>query len=54
MKNFTCDKLKECLAKKQWEKLGEAKEVEVMAKDFTELMIEALDEGAPLKRFKCI
>ncbi len=52
MKNFTNDGWKECLPKKEWEKLGETEDVEKMAKEFTEIIVEALDECAPVKRFK--
>ena len=52
MKNFTKEGWTECLAQKRWEKIGETEEVEEMAKIFTEITKEALDEYAPIKKFK--
>ena len=52
MKDFTTNKWKECLVKKGWEKLAETEDIEKMTKNFTEMIVEAMDECAPMKRFK--
>ena len=52
MKNFTEQRWKECLVRKNWEKLAETKDIEQMTKDLTELITEALDECAPMAKFK--
>ena len=52
MKSFTKEKWKECLMRGEWEKLGQTEDLEDMAKDFTVIVTEALDECAPIKKFK--
>ena len=52
MKKFTKEGWINCLTPKGWEKIGETEDVEEMAKNFTETMQEALDEYAPIKKFK--
>ena len=42
MKDFTKEKWIECLAMKEWERLGETGEVETMAEHFTEIRQEKL------------
>lgn len=52
MKEFTKEKWNKCLADKAWETLAETEDVEKMAGNFTTLITEALDECAPVRRFK--
>ena len=52
MSDFTTQKWKDCLAQKRWEKLGETEEIEIMSKNFTDLVTEALEECAPMTKFK--
>ena len=52
MKNFSSENWKETLAQKAWEKIGETEDLEEMAKEFTDIVVQALDECAPVKRFK--
>ena len=49
MKNFTQEKWLQHLAGKNWEAIGETENIEEMAKKFSGLMNEALDELAPIK-----
>ena len=49
MKNFTQEKWLQHLAGKNWEAIGETENIEEMAKKFSGLMNEALDEQAPIK-----
>ena len=51
MKNFSITKWNECLAKQEWEKLGETEDVNAMVGHFTEAINKALDECAPIKTF---
>ena len=52
MKNFTEQRWKECLVRKNWEKLAETEDIEQMTEDLTKLITEALDECAPMTKFK--
>ena len=49
MKNFNQTNWSMCLAAKNWESLGEMKEANDMAVQFSTLVNEALDEIAPIK-----
>ena len=52
MKGFTKEKWNESLARKRWEAIGETEDVSEMAKILNKHIQEALDECAPVKKFK--
>ena len=52
MKEFTKEKWKECLVRRNWEKLANTENIKIMSKDFTELVKESQDECAPVKKIK--
>jgi hypothetical protein len=52
MRNFTQQKRTGCLAGKEWEDLGKTEDVNEMAQNFNNRVVEALDECAPWKNIK--
>ncbi len=53
MKNFNTTNWNLCLASRDWESIGAMTEVDEMAKQFSILVNEALDDIAPLKKVTC-
>jgi hypothetical protein len=53
MKNFNTTNWNLCLATRDWESIGTMTEVDEMAKQFSILVNEALDDIAPLKKVTC-
>ncbi len=52
MKTFTQQKWTGCLAGKEWEDQGKTEDVNEMAQNFNNRVVEALDECAPWKNIK--
>ena len=48
MRDFINQRWKDCLIQKRWEKLGETKDIEEMTRNFTNLVMEALEEFGKL------